>query len=152
MAFSLILLILSITLPYALWSLTLTKKLLANDKIKAYCSTNTLPKHYIKRYKQQKWTFQKPTTAIRFNLLEGCPSVAPFVFAALFLPSFNVFSGYICVLLNLEAVPKVRIFDNIRDTAPLILNLRSYCPWKIQSSHLNLFDRHVTDIANPCKF
>ena len=54
MAFSLILLILSVTLPYALWSLTLTKKLLANDKIKASCSTNTLPKHYIKRYKQQK--------------------------------------------------------------------------------------------------
>ena len=148
MAFSLILLILSITLPYALWSLTLTKKLLANDKIKTSCSTNTLPKHYIKRYKQQKWTFQKPTTAIRFNLLEVCPSVPP----ALFLPSFNVLSGYFCVLLNLEAVPRVRIFDNIRDTAPLILNHRSYCPWKIQSSHLKLFDRHVTDIANPCKF
>ena len=152
MAFSLILLILSITLPYALWSLTLTKKLLANDKIKASCSTNTLPKHYIKRYKQQKWTFQKPTTANRFNLLEVCPSVPPFVFAVLFLPSFNVLSCYFCVLLNLEAVPRVRIFDNIRDTAPLILNLRSYCPWKIQSSHLKLFDRHVTDIANPCKF
>ena len=44
MAFSLILLILSITLHYALWSLT--KKLLVNDKIKASCSTNTLPKHY----------------------------------------------------------------------------------------------------------
>ena len=152
MAFSLILLILSITLPYALWSLTLTKKLLTNDKIKASCSTNTLPKHYIKRYKQQKWTFQKPTTTIRFNLLEVCPSVPPFVFAVLFLPSFNVLSCYFCVLLNLEAVPRVRIFDNIRDTAPLILNLRSYCPWKIQSSHLKLFDRHVTDIANPCKF
>ena len=152
MAFSLILLILSITLPYALWSLTLTKKLLANDKIKASCSTNTLPKHYIKRYKQQKWTFQKPTTANRFNLLEVCPSVPPFVFAVLFLPSFNVLSCYFCVLLNLEAVPRVRIFDNIRDTAPLILNLRSYCLWKIQSSHLKLFDRHVTNIANPCKF
>ena len=152
MAFSLILLILSVTLPYALWSLTLTKKLLANDKIKASCSTNTLPKHYIKRYKQQKWTFQKPTTTIRFNLLEVCPSVPPFVFAVLFLPSFNVLSCYFCVLLNLEAVPRVRIFDNIRDTAPLILNLRSYCLWKIQSSHLKLFDRHVTNIANPCKF
>ena len=152
MAFSLILLILSVTLPYALWSLTLKKKLLANDKIKASCSTNTLPKHYIKRYKQQKWTFQKPTTAIRFNLLEVCPSVPPFVFAVLFLPSFNVLSCYFCVLLNLEAAPRVRIFDNIRDTAPLILNLRSYCLWKIQSSHLKLFDRHVTNIANPCKF
>ena len=62
-----------------------------------------------------------------FNLLEVCPSVPPFVFAVLFLPSFNVLSCYFCVLLNLEAVPRVRIFDNIRDTAPLILNLRSYC-------------------------
>ena len=31
----------------ALWSIT--KKLLVNDKIKASCSTNILPKHYIER-------------------------------------------------------------------------------------------------------
>ena len=28
--------------------------------------------------------------AIRFSLLQVCPSVSPFVFAMLFIPSFNV--------------------------------------------------------------
>ena len=94
------------------------KKLLVNDKIKAFCSTKTLPKHYIKRYKQQKWTlktcyaiksFQKPTIAIRFNLLQDCPSGPPFVLAVLFIPSFTFLSGYFYVSLNLVAVPRVRI-------------------------------------------
>ena len=38
-------------------------------------------------------SFQKPTIAIRFYLLQVCPSVPPFVFAALFIPSFHVLSG-----------------------------------------------------------
>ena len=94
------------------------KKLLVNDKIKAFCSTNTLPKQYIKRYKQQKWTlktcyaitsFQNPTIAIHFNLLQVCPSGPPFVLAVLFIPSFKFLSGYFYVSLNLVAVPRVRI-------------------------------------------
>ena len=43
----------------------------------------------------------------------------PFVLAVLFIPSFNVFSGYFYVSLSLVAVPTVRIFDKIHDTAPL---------------------------------
>ena len=39
-----------VTLPYALWNLTLMKKLLLSNKIRVSCSTNILPKHYIKRY------------------------------------------------------------------------------------------------------
>ena len=34
--------------------------------------------------------FKKPKIAIRFNLPKVCPSVSPFVFAALFTSSFNV--------------------------------------------------------------
>ena len=32
----------SITLPYTLWNLTLTKKLLVKDKVAGSCATNTL--------------------------------------------------------------------------------------------------------------
>ena len=38
---------------------TLTKKLLVNVKITASWRTNFLPMHYIKHYKQQKWTLKK---------------------------------------------------------------------------------------------
>ena len=47
-------LILPIALPYALWKLMLTKKLLVNDKITASFPTDILPKHQVKRCKQQK--------------------------------------------------------------------------------------------------
>ena len=51
-------LILPITLPHALWNLTLTKKLLENSKIMASCPKNILLKHCIKHYIQQKWTLK----------------------------------------------------------------------------------------------
>ena len=54
-------------------------------------------------------SFKKPTTAIRFNLLEVYPSVAAFVFVVSFIPSFNVFSSYFYDSLSLVAVPIVRI-------------------------------------------
>ena len=57
--------------------------------------------------------------AIRFYLPQVCPLASPFVFSVLFIPSFNVLSGYFCVSLSLVAVPTVRIFDKIHDTAPL---------------------------------
>ena len=53
--------------------------------------------------------FSKPTIAIRFNLLQDCPSVPPFVLAVLFIPSFKFLSGYFYVSLNLVAVTRVRI-------------------------------------------
>ena len=63
------------------------EKLLVNDKIKTLRQTNMSPKDYIKYLKKQKWTlktvrltsFQKPRTAIRFNLLHVCPTVLPVV-------------------------------------------------------------------------
>ena len=48
--------------------------------------------------------FSKTTIAVRFNfLLQVCPYVPPFLFAMLFIPSFNVWSGYFNVSLNLVA-------------------------------------------------
>ena len=41
--------------------------------------------------------FKKPTISIRFNLLQVCPSVLPFVFSVLKIPSFNVLSDYVYV-------------------------------------------------------
>ena len=37
--------------------------------------------------------FLKMTIAIRFNLLQGYPSVLAFVFAVTFIPCFNFFEG-----------------------------------------------------------
>ena len=59
--------ILLITRLSLLRTLTLAKKLLANDKITAWCQTIRSQKHYIKRSKRWKWTC---TVVIRFNLLQ----------------------------------------------------------------------------------
>ena len=60
----------------------------------------------------EKMLFQKPTSSVRFNLLQVCPSVPSFVFAVLLLiPSFNVMSDYqFHVSLSLGTIPTVRIF------------------------------------------
>ena len=60
-------------------------------------------------------SFQKPTIAIGFNLLQVCPSV----FAALLIPSKNVFSGYFHVSRNLVVFLDCYKFQKIHDTAPL---------------------------------
>ena len=85
------------------------------------------PTYYIKRYKQQKWTwktvrkankFSKMSIAIFFNILRICSSVLKksFEVVALFKPSWNVSSftqfGGSFHCLN---------FDKFRDTAPLNL-------------------------------
>ena len=41
--------------------------------------------------------------SIRFNLLQVCPSVPPFVFAVLFISSIHVLSCYFYVALSLVA-------------------------------------------------
>ena len=51
--------------------------------------------------------FAKPAIAIRFNLLQVCPSVQPFAFAVIFIPSFHVFSAYFYISLSLQQVPTV---------------------------------------------
>ena len=48
----------SIALSYALWNLTLTKKLLVKDKIAVSCATNTLPS-VISNFKTTKMNFEK---------------------------------------------------------------------------------------------
>ena len=45
--------------------------------------------------------FKKTTVPIHFNLPHVCPSVPSFIFAVLFIPSFNFLSGYFYVSLSL---------------------------------------------------
>ena len=81
------------------------------------------PKH-IKYSKKKKWTlktcqpnkFSIHTISIRFSLLQVCPSVPYFLCALLFIPSFNVFSGYFYAFCNLVAVPTRLNFDTFRDS------------------------------------
>ena len=51
--------------------------------------------------------FPKTAVAIRFNLLQVCPSVQPFAFAVIFIPSFDVFNAYFYISLSLLEVPTV---------------------------------------------
>ena len=51
--------------------------------------------------------FSKTTIAIRFNFLQVCPSVPPFVLDVLSLPCFNVLSCYFHVSLSFVAAPTV---------------------------------------------
>ena len=46
-----------ITLPYSI--IMVLQRFFANGKLTASCQTNVSPKRYIKRYKRQKWTFEK---------------------------------------------------------------------------------------------
>lgn len=48
--------------------------------------------------------FSKTAIEIHFNLLQVRPSRPPFVFAMLFILSFNVLSGYFYVSLSVVAV------------------------------------------------
>ena len=65
-------------------------------------------------------SFQKTTTAIRFNLLQDCLSLATFPFATLFIPSFHVCSSYFHVSLSFVAVLTVLFsFVKFRDASPL---------------------------------
>ena len=54
-----------------------------------------------------------------FNVLQVSPSVPPFVFDVLFIPSFHVLSCYFYVSLSLVAVSALLSFDKFRDTASL---------------------------------
>ena len=51
--------------------------------------------------------FKKNTTSIHFSLLQVCPSMTPFLFAVLFIPSGNVFSSFFYVSLSMVAFPNV---------------------------------------------
>ena len=97
--------------------MTLTKKVFINNKkhCTASCPTNVRPKHIsnVTNNKNEPLktvrltSFQKPTIAIRFYLLQVCPSFPPFVSATLFIPSFHILICYFFVSLNVMAVPTV---------------------------------------------
>ena len=57
-------------------------------------------------------SFQKTTISIRFNLLQVSPSLPPFRFAMIFIPSCHVLSSYFCVSLSLVEVTTVSILIN----------------------------------------
>ena len=56
----------------------------------------------------------KTTIVIRFDLLQVCPFVPSFVFAVLFIPSFNV---WVVIFMSFHSVWRQN-FDKFRDTAP----------------------------------
>ena len=98
----------SFTFPYALWNLTLTKKLLVKDKVAGSCATNTLPSiiSNVTNNKNELWKtvglpiFQKPTLSIRFNLLRVCPSESSFIIAVLLVHSFIMFLVFIFIVFH----------------------------------------------------
>ena len=57
-------------------------------------------------------SFQKTTISIRFNLLQVSPSLPPFTFAMIFIPSSHVLSSHFCVPLSLVEVTTVSILIN----------------------------------------
>ena len=84
-------LILPITLPHALWNLTLTKKLLENSKYTSqalYQTLHTTKMNFEKLSGAKKFS-EKTTISIHFNLLQVCPSWPIFVFAGLFNSSVS---------------------------------------------------------------
>ena len=95
-------------LSYALWNLTLTKKLLVKDKIAVSCATNTLPSviSNFKNNKNELWKtvgltiFHKPTLSIRFNLVQVCPSESSFIIAVLLVHSFIMFLVFIFIVFH----------------------------------------------------
>lgn len=110
--------------PYLLWNSV--EKSLANCKTTASCQTNQFSqavyqtlqilKMNVENCLQPNCQVSKGTIAI-FNVLQVCPSVPPFVFDMLFIPSFHVLSCYFYVLLSLVAVSALLSFDKFRDTA-----------------------------------
>ena len=56
--------------------------------------------------------------AIRFNLLQVCPSVPPFVFVVLSIHSFTILCRYFCFTQFGGSFHRLN-FEKFRDTAPL---------------------------------
>ena len=65
-------------------------------------------------------SFQKTTISIFFNLLQVSPSVPPFTFAMIFIPSSHVLSSYFCVSLSLVEVTTVSILMNFTTQSSII--------------------------------
>ena len=65
----------SITHPCSQWNLQI--KLPARGKIIASCQPNMSPKHYIKLYKQQKWTLKKSRLTSFKKCIFHAPQLPP---------------------------------------------------------------------------
>ena len=107
----------------------------------SFCQTKYVCKHYISRYKQQKWTlknclankFTKTTVTIRFNLFRVFPSVSTFVLAVSFILSSNFLSAYFNISLCLAADASVGILIN------LVTQFLSYGQWTVVSCPIKRF-------------
>ena len=107
-------------------------------------------KHYIKHYKQQKWTLKncyvnklsKTTIAIRFKLLQVCPCVSPFVFLC-YLYLVFVFWAVISMFHSIWCRSHSLDFDKFCDTAPLKFDSLHVCRialwWIASRSYLSYF-------------
>ena len=99
------------------------EKLLVNEKseprVKQICLPNSVSNITNNKNELcQANKFSKTTIAIRFNLLQDCPSVATIPFAVFFIPSFHVCRSYFHVSLNFVAVLTVLFsFVKFRDAA-----------------------------------
>ena len=69
-------------------------------------------------------SFQKTTISIRFNLRQVSPSLPPFTFAMIFIPSSHVLSSYFCVSLSLVEVTTVSILINFTTQSSITKNNR----------------------------
>lgn len=67
-------------------------------------------------------SFPKTTTSICFNLLQVSPSVPPFKFAMIFIPSCHVLRSYFCVSLSLVQVTTVSILMNFTTQSSITKN------------------------------
>ena len=69
-------------------------------------------------------SFQKTTISIRFNRLQVSPSLPPFTFAMIFIPSSHVLSSYFCVSPSLVEVTTVSILINFTTQSSITKNNR----------------------------
>ena len=87
---------------------------------------------------------------MRFNLLQICPSVPSFVYAVLLVLSFNIFSVFFSLLLNLGADPMHCLnFDKFRDTAPsTVIKRENLAKFKAKTTRIcthNNYERQKAD-------
>jgi len=162
---SLILLLLPITLPYAPWNLTLTKKLRKRQNHSFFSNKFISQAFYqvLQTTKNELWktvrltSFQNPTTEIRFNLLQVCPSVSTFVFAVLLMPSFNVLSDCFLFYLIMEQFLLLEFWQNswhsFFNTLAIFLALSEFIFLIVEKCHrwFSLHDLIVT-IRNSYQF
>ena len=124
------LLIMPVTRPYSLWKLRNTSEWQNHS----FCQTKHVRKHYISRYKQQKWTsFQKPQLQSVSIFFEFSIRVYFCTCCVIKTLSSNYLSAYFNVSLCLAADASVCILIN------LVTQLLSYGQWTLVSCPIKRF-------------